>query len=82
VDDVVAEHVAQRRRVAHRLDLPRTLEGLRHGGHGLQDLGELLTEPVELGVVELDPGQPGQVRDVVAGDLSGHGRHPTERARH
>src|SRR5215213_2709098 len=45
---------------------------LAHPGHGVQYHRELAAEAVQLGIGGLDPGQAGQVRDVVATE-GGHG---------
>ena len=39
---------------------------------GVEDDPQLAGQAVELGVVEVDPGERGEMRDLVAGD-GGHG---------
>ena len=71
LDDVVAQHVAQRVRLRHRLD----------GGEvELVDVGEVLEHVAELGrravdlvVGQRQPGQPGHVDHVGGRDAVGHG---------
>ena len=47
-------------------------------GDRLEDHGQLRREVVELGVGQVDPGEVGQVRDLVAGDRGGSGMgHPS-----
>ena len=71
--DVVAEDVGQRHGVRGRRDVVGG--DLADRRDRLEDHGELRGEVVELGVVEVDPGEVRQVRDLVAGDL-GHGGNP------
>src|SRR4051795_5346547 len=64
---VVAEHVAQRQRVGRRRHVLDA--GLADGRDRLQDHRELRCEVVELGVVEVDPGEVGQVGHLGTTDL-------------
>src|SRR5882757_379870 len=65
-DLVGPEHVGQRHRVGGRLDL--VSGDLADSGHRGQDDVELAGEPVELGLGDREPGQPGEVGDLGAGD--------------
>src|SRR5215469_12755117 len=76
-EDVVTEHVDDRNRVSHRRDpLGRDL---LHPRHCADDLVKLAGKMIELSVTQGQPGEPGQVRDLVPGD--GHERHPMGPAR-
>mgnify|MGYP007066650408 CR=1 FL=1 len=61
-------HVLQRHRVAGRRHV-RGVGDLGDLGDGAEDDVELAGQPVELGVVEGEPRQSREVRDLLAGDL-------------
>ena len=71
----VAEHVGQRQRVGGGRDVVAGHRADR--GDRLQDHAELRRQVVELVVGQVDPGEVGQVGDLVAGDL----RHSARRRR-
>ena len=73
-DDVLAEHVGDRDRVRGRRDV---LGGdLVDGRDRLEDHRELRRQVVELGVVEVDAGEVGQVAHLVTTDFR-HGGKPS-----
>ena len=69
-DSSVAEDVGQRHGMTGRLDVVGGGH-LGHLRHRRQDHLELAEVGVQLGIGEIEPGQVGQVRDVLAGEQAG-----------
>ena len=73
--DVVAQHVGQRVRLGHRLDVA---EGEAVDvGEVVEHVAELRGQAVDLVGRQRQPGEPGDVDHLGRGDAIGHGGKPT-----
>ena len=72
VYDIVPEHIDERGRLGHRLDVIE-IEGI-DVGEVVEHVGQLIGCAVEFGVAEREAGEPRYLRDRVGGDACGHER--------